>query len=96
MTLLDPSASVELATFILIGIVLLKYSGFKEKIEAGLGFAVAGVMFLYLNAATEVGVWTLGGLASAQYALSLIWQVIAWILLLVAAFFVARDLVQFK
>lgn len=85
-----------IATFILVGIVLLKYSGYKDKIAKGLGFAVAAVMFMYLDVATGAGFWLLPSLGQAQYALSLIWQVISWILLLVAAFLVTSDLAKVK
>lgn len=93
ITLTEP---LWIATFILVGIVLLKYSGYKDKLAKSLGFAVASVLFLYLGALTEVGFWGRPELASAQAALVIIWQVIAWILLLVAAFLAASDLAKAK
>ena len=84
------------ATFVLVGIVLLKYSGYKEKLSRGLGFVVAAVMFWWLTAATGIGFWTGSGLIQAAQALAVIWQVIAWILLLVGAFLVASDLAKAK
>ena len=83
-------------TFVLVGIVLLKYSGYKDKISRGLGFAVAAVMFWWLTAATGIGFWARPELVQAASALGVIWQVIAWILLLVGAFLVASDLAKAK
>ncbi len=84
------------ATFILVGLVLLKYSGYQEKLKRSLGFAVASVLFMYLGAVTSLGFWNRPELLGAQEALSIIWQVIAWILLLVSAFLAASDLAKVK
>ena len=83
-------------TFVLVGLVLLKYSGFADRIRRGLGFVVAAVMFWWLTAATSIGFWNRPELVQAQSALGVIWQVIAWILLLVGAFLVASDLAKAK
>ena len=85
-----------IATFILVGIVLLKYSGYKDKLNRSLGFAVASVLFLYLTTLTSYGFWSRPELVGAQEALIIIWQVIAWILLLVSAFLAASDLAKAK
>ena len=84
------------ATFILVGIVLLKYSGYRDKLNRSLGFAVASVLFMYLSALTGMGFWNRPELLDAQEALTIIWQVIAWILLLVSAFLGASDLAKVK
>ncbi len=96
MTLLAPNPSVELALFILIGLVLLKYSGLLNKIMKGIGFFVAGIFFLFLDAATSIGFWALPSLAQAQYGLGILWEVIAWILFLIGAFLIASDLISTK
>lgn len=84
------------ATFILVGIVLLKYTGYKDRLGKSLGFAVASVLFMYLSAVTGMGFWNRPELLGAQEALTIIWQVIAWILLLVSAFLAASDLAKVK
>ena len=84
------------ATFILVGIVLLKYSGYKDKLSRSLGFAVASVLFMYLGSVTAMGFWNRPELLGAQEALTIIWQVISWILLLVSAFLAASDLAKVK
>ena len=84
------------STFVLVGIVLLKYSGFRDKISRGLGFAVAAVVFWWLTAATSFGLWARPELIEVGAALGIIWQVIAWILLLVGAFLIASDLAKAK
>lgn len=96
MVVLDPTTSSGIAIFLLVGVVLLKYSGYKDKIAKGLGFAVASAMFFFLAAATDMGFWMMNELAQAQYALGILWQVIAWILLLLAAFMVTGELAKVK
>ena len=92
MTLLAPHGSIEVALLVLVGLVLLKYAGLTAKIMKGIGFLIGAVFFLFLEAFTSIGFWTMPGLASAQYGLTLIWGVIAWIMFLVGTFMIASDL----
>lgn len=75
--------------FIAIGLLviaaLFKYSGFMEKLGGALGLIMAGVMFYVIDVA-----WTASGFAAKLDAtmvvwLSFIWQLIAFILVLIGA-----------
>ena len=91
MTLLEPTMSMEIALLVLIALALLKYIGVTTRIMRGIGFLLIGVIFLFLDVITGTGFWTLSSLATAQSYLGIVWQVIAWIMFLLAALFTAID-----
>lgn len=93
---ITPDGPLWMALTILVGIVLLKHSGYANKITRGIGFLVASALFFFLEAATSMGFWTLAKLAYAQEILILLWSVIAWALLLLSAFIVAVKLIKMK
>lgn len=90
------STSGGIALFILVGLVLIKYAGFRDKIATALGFAVASAMFFILDASTKAGFWALAQFAKAQSALGMIFGIIAWILLLVSAVMVTVEMAKVK
>ncbi len=91
MALLEPTMSMEIALLVLVGLVLLKYSGLLKKIMRGVQFLLVGIFFLFLDVVTGYGFWAMDSLAKAAGYLGMIWQVIAWIMFLLAAVFVAID-----
>jgi hypothetical protein len=91
---ITPDGPIWMALTLLVGVVLLKYGGFVEKVRYGLGFLVASALFFFLEGATSMGFWTLGELSSAQAVLVVVWGAVAWVLLLLSAFIVATELTR--
>jgi len=89
-------ASAALGIALLIGVVLIKYSGYKERISHPLGFFVAAALFLFLDAATGCECFALGSIAQVQANLGMIWQIIAWILILIGTFMSTIELTRMK
>lgn len=72
---------LDIAVVLLLTAVFLKYSGYlKKNLKKPVGFIMAGVMFLLINAVWRV--WT-GMYADIQMWLSYVWQIIAFILVLI-------------
>lgn len=94
MTLLDPAMSMQIALLVLVGLVLMKYSGLLKKVMRGATYLLVGVFFLFLDVATGYGFWAMDSLSKAAGYLGMIWQVIAWIMFLLAAVFVAIDVLM--
>ncbi|MFO7872695.1 MAG: hypothetical protein R6U26_03610 [Candidatus Undinarchaeales archaeon] len=94
MTLLEPAMSMEIALLILVGLVLMKYSGLLKKVMRGVSFLLVGIFFLFLDVVTGYGFWAMDSLTKAAEYLGMIWQVIAWIMFLLAAVFVAIDVLM--
>ncbi len=68
---------------LLLGLAFLKYSGYVDAVRKELGYIASGAIFLLLGAVVEE--MTIPGLASALGWIVLIFQVIAFILVLIGA-----------
>jgi len=94
MTLLEPNLSIELALFVLIGLVFLQYAGFAKQFSKGLNYAVGAVMFFFLDAATTMGVWSLSFAQGFTGILSQLWTTLGWLMLVMAAVTIAKDIMN--
>lgn len=72
---------LDLVIVLLLSVVFIKYGGYLEKnLKKPVGFVVAAAMFLLIN---EVWMMWTGSYAYIQLVLSYVWQVLAFILLLI-------------
>jgi len=80
---------LDLLIVLLLGAVFLKYSGYLTKgLQRPIGFMLAGAMFLFINETWMT--WT-GLYADVQLWLSYVWQVIAFILVLIGGLWAAVE-----
>lgn len=70
---------------VLIGLALLKYSGYVEALKKELGYIAAGAVFLILAAVLAPIVDAVSAIATAVSWVNLIFLVIAFILVLIGA-----------
>jgi|GEM_PF-6596122 len=92
----DPQGPLWMALILLVGVVLVRYSGYAQRIKYGLGLLIASAVFFFLEAVTNMGIWTRAELVYAQGILVVAWNAIAWILVLLSAFFITAKLVKVK
>ncbi len=70
---------------ILIGLALLKYSGYVEMLKKELGYVGSGAVFLLLASVLEVVAVAIPAIATAVTWINIIFMVIAFILVLIGA-----------
>jgi len=87
------SSILGVAIGILIGLVLLRYAEISEEIKKGIAIIAAGVMFYFIDLA-----WTTGHLlmklpTNITTWITLIWEAVAFILILIGAIYSAALLI---
>ncbi|MGB9675152.1 MAG: hypothetical protein ACP5JY_00340 [Candidatus Nanoarchaeia archaeon] len=70
---------------ILVGLALLKYSGYVEALKKELGYIASGAVFLILAATLEPIATAIPTIAAAISWINIIFLVIAFILVLIGA-----------
>jgi len=79
------SATIEVGIGLLIGIALLRYSGYMEHIKKELGYVASGAVFLLLATVLPTISFALPIAATGIEWLNIIFIVIAFILVLIGA-----------
>jgi amino acid transporter len=70
---------------VLVGLALLKYSGYVEALKKELGYIASGAVFLILAAVLEPVATGIPSIATAVSWINIIFWVIAFILVLIGA-----------
>ena len=77
---------------ILVGLALLKYSGYVEALKKELGYIASGAVFLILAATLEPIATAIPSIATAVTWIDIIFLVIAFILVLIGAIAMALQI----
>ena len=78
---------------LLVGLVLLRYSGYLDRVKKAAGFIVAGAMFYFINIAWTAGTFASKVSSSAAGWLTFVWELIAFILIIIGSLWAAAELV---
>jgi hypothetical protein len=70
---------------VLLGLALLKYSGYVDALKKELGYIAAGAVFLILASVLEPVAGQISAIATAVSWINIIFWVIAFILVLIGA-----------
>ena len=79
---------------LLLALVLLRYGGFLHHIEKAAAFIVAGVMFYIIDIAWNAGTFASQISSTAAQWLSFVWELIAFILIIIGALWAAAELIR--
>ena len=78
---------------ILASLVLLRYSGFLDHAKKALAFIAAGALFYIVDIAWNAGTFAVKISSIASGWLTFIWELIAFILIIVGALWGAAELI---
>ena len=78
---------------ILASLVLLRYSGFLDHAKKALAFIAAGALFYIVDIAWNAGTFAVKISSIASVWLTFIWELIAFILIIVGALWGAAELI---
>ena len=79
------SPTIEVAIGLLIGIALLKYSGYMKVIQRELGYIASAAIFLLVSSVLPIIATTFASAAKAIYYINMIFVIIAFVLVLIGA-----------
>jgi len=79
---------------LLIGLALLKYSGYADAVKKELGYIAAGAVFLLLNSVVGEAASAIGALAWLVDIIQIVFVVIAFILVLIGAITMAVQILS--
>ena len=74
---------------LLLGLALLKYSGYVDAVRKELSYIAAGAMFLLLSSVTGTGLYGIAGFEQAILYINIIFVVVAFLLTLIGALLMA-------
>mgnify|MGYP006432342181 FL=1 len=74
---------------LLLGLALLKYSGYVDAVRKELSYIAAGAMFLLLSSVTGTGLDGIAGFDQAILYINIIFVVVAFLLTLIGALLMA-------
>jgi len=84
---------IGLAVGLGIVLVLLRYSGHGEAIRKATGFIAAGILFYVIDVAWGAGTFATRISSTAATWLTFIWELIAFILIIIGALWATAELV---
>jgi len=84
---------IGLAVGLGIILVLLRYSGHGDAIRKATGFIAAGILFYVVDVAWNAGTFATKISATAMGWLTFLWELIAFILIIIGALWAAAELV---
>ncbi|MBD3263000.1 hypothetical protein GF374_01320 [Candidatus Woesearchaeota archaeon] len=78
---------------LLASLVLLRYSGFLDHVKKAIAFIAAGVLFYIIDIAWNAGTFATKIASSAAGWLTFVWELVAFILIIVGAIWGAAELI---
>ena len=78
---------------LLLALVLLRYSGFLDHAKKAIAFIAAGVLFYIIDIAWNAGTFAVKIASDAAIWLTFIWELVAFILIIVGALWGAAELI---
>lgn len=78
---------------LLLALVLLRYSGFLDHAKKPIAFIAAGVLFYIIDIAWNAGTFATKIASDAALWLTFIWELVAFILIIVGAIWGAAELI---
>jgi len=89
MALFGLEGTLGVGVGLLLGLALLKYSGYAAGVKKELSYIAAGAMFLLLSAVTGTGLEGVAGFEQAVGYINIIFVVVAFLLTLIGAVLMA-------
>ena len=89
MEILGLTGSLGTGIGLLLGLALLKYSGYVDAVRKELSYIAAGAMFLLLSSVTGTGLSGIAGFEQAILYINIIFVVVAFLLTLIGALLMA-------
>ncbi|MEK9635054.1 MAG: hypothetical protein VW079_00030 [Candidatus Woesearchaeota archaeon] len=89
MALFGMEGTLEIGIGLLLGLSLLKYSGYADGVKRELSYIAAGAVFLLLSSVTGTGLEGVAGFEQAIQYINIIFVVIAFLLTLIGAVLMA-------
>jgi hypothetical protein len=87
------TTTLGIALGLMLALVLMRYSGFLDHVKKAMAFVAAGVLFYIIEIAWTAGTFA-GKIASdAAVWLTFIWELVAFILIIIGALWAAAELV---
>jgi|TARA_Y100000310_G_C20678405_1_gene814416 hypothetical protein len=89
MALLGMEGTLGTGIGLLLGLALLKYSGYVSAVRKELSYIAAGAVFLLLAGVAESGLFGIQGFETAVNYINIIFVVVAFLLTLIGALLMA-------